>query len=216
MKKDCGAARPVTDHDDIDTNKSGNEHFSAVLQANLKRRAVLKGGMLSAATALFGAAGLAACGSSDDDPVPAPAPAPAPPTPPAPPAEKLLGFTAVAKSLADGVSVPAGYTAKVVYALGDPLNAATPAYKNDGTDEGFENRSGDHHDGMELFGLTASGVPSATANDRVLLAINHEATTDQTLSSFFVHPTGGTRTCDNCGLRHLRRPRLMTVCGRRT
>jgi secreted PhoX family phosphatase len=68
--------------------------------------------------------------------------------------EKLLGFTPVAKSLADTVAVPAGYTASVVYALGDPLTSGTAAYKNDGTDTDYDKRAGDHHDGMEWFGLS--------------------------------------------------------------
>ena len=41
---------------------------------------------------------------------------------PVAPAATLLGFTAVPKSLADTVVVPAGYTASVLYALGDPLD----------------------------------------------------------------------------------------------
>lgn len=36
------------------------------------------------------------------------------------PREKLLGFREVSKSLADTVVVPQGYTASVLYALGDP------------------------------------------------------------------------------------------------
>ncbi|WP_422624248.1 hypothetical protein [Rhodoferax sp.] len=36
--------------------------------------------------------------------------------------------------------VPAGYTASVLYALGDPLTGTTPAYKNDGSDTDHENR----------------------------------------------------------------------------
>lgn len=47
---------------------------------------------------------------------------------------------------------------------------------------------------MEFFGLAANGTVLATSNDRGLLAVNHEATTDETLSSFFLHPTGGTTT----------------------
>jgi secreted PhoX family phosphatase len=58
----------------------------------------------------------------------------------------------------------------------------------------MENRAGDHHDGMEFFPLTSAGGVSAMATDRGLLAINHEATTDETLSSFFLHADGGTPT----------------------
>jgi secreted PhoX family phosphatase len=110
------------------------------------------------------------------------------------PTEKLLAFNAVPKNLLDTVTVPAGYTASAIYALGDPLNSATPAYKNDGTDDGYEGRAGDHHDGMEWFGLGSDNKPSMTSVDRGLLAVNHEATTDEKLSSFFLHANGGTST----------------------
>ena len=96
----------LIDHDDVDTNVSNNEHFNTVLAARLSRRSLLRGGFATAATAVLGAAGLAGCGGSDD-PVTAPAPTPVPAPNPAPP-EKLLGFGAVGKSLADVVSVPAG------------------------------------------------------------------------------------------------------------
>ncbi|MEH6437040.1 PhoX family protein [Massilia sp. DD77] len=191
MNKPLDIARIPVDHDDIDTNVSSNEHFSTVLQARLSRRSLLRGSAASAATAFLGAMGLSACGGSSSDTVTAPAP-PTGVTPPPVPAEKLLGFTAVAKSLADTVVVPAGYTASVLYALGDPLTAATPAFKNDGTDGDMENRAGDHHDGMEFFPLSATGAASASANDRGLLAMNHEATTDQNFASFFLHANGGT------------------------
>jgi hypothetical protein len=137
---------------------------------------------------MLGALGLSGCGGSSDD-------TPAAVTPPAaatPPAEKLLAFTAVSKSLADTVVVPAGYTASVLYAMGDPLTASTPAFKNDGTDTDHENRAGDQHDGMEFFPLSSTGTASTSANDRGLLAMNHEATIDEKLSAFFLHPNGGT------------------------
>jgi secreted PhoX family phosphatase len=175
-------------HDDDNCNTSANEHFDTVLAARLSRRSLLRGGMASAAGVMLGAVGLSGCGSSD--------PAPAPPVvvPPVVPTEKLLAFGAVSKSLADVVSVPAGYTASVLYALGDPLTAAAGAYQNDGSDADFESRSGDHHDGMEFYGLSATGTPSATSAVRGLLAINHEATTDERLSSHFLHANGGTST----------------------
>lgn len=192
MNKPTDLARIPVDHDDIDTNVSSNEHFSTVLEARLSRRSLLRGGAATAASALLGAIGLSGCGGSDSDTTTLPT-TPAPPvgtTPP--PADKLLGFSAVSKSLADTVVVPAGYTASVLYALGDPLTANTAAFKNDGTDGDFEHRAGDHHDGMELFPLSATGTASTSANDRALLAMNHEATTDEKLSSFFLHPNGGT------------------------
>jgi len=192
VNKPTDLARIPVDHDDIDTNVSSNEHFSTVLEARLSRRSLLRGGAATAASALLGAIGLSGCGGSDNDIATAPTP-PTGSTPP-PATEKLLGFGAVSKSLADTVVVPAGYTASVLYALGDPLTANTAAYKNDGSDADFENRAGDHHDGMEFFPLSGTGTASTSVNDRGLLAMNHEATTDEKLSSFFVHANGGTMT----------------------
>ena len=139
----------LIDFNDENSNTSPNPTFDSVLQARLSRRGLLRGSVGTVGTSLLGGLALAGCGGGDDD-TPAVTPAPVP-------TETLLGFAAVAKSMSDVVTVPAGYTASVLYALGDPLTAATPAYKNDGTDTGFENRAGDHHDGMEWFGLDAHG-----------------------------------------------------------
>jgi secreted PhoX family phosphatase len=177
------------DQDDIGYNDTPNEHFEQVLAARISRRSLLRGGAASAATVVLGSLGLTACGSNDNnDPVTSPTP------PVTTPTEKLLGFSAVSKSLADSVTVPAGYTATVLYALGDPLTATATAFKNDGSDADFENRAGDHHDGMEFFGLSSDGKASGTATERGLLAINHEATTNEKLASFFIHANGGTNT----------------------
>ena len=194
MNQPTDLARLSADHDDIDLNNSSNEHFSTVMNARLSRRNMLRGGAATAATALLSTFGLTACGGSDDDPVTPPTTPPVGTTPPPAPVEKLLSFTAVGKSLADTVVVPAGYTASVLYALGDPLAAGTAAYKNDGTDTDFENRAGDHHDGMEFFSLSADGAVSTTGVERGLLAMNHEATTNEGLPSFFVHANGGTNS----------------------
>lgn len=149
-----------------------------MLGARLSRRGLLRGSVGTVGTAVLGGLGVTACGGSDD-----------------PVAEaKVLGFGAVAKSLADTVVVPAGYTASVLFALGDPMAAGVAAYKNDGTDGDFDKRAGDHHDGMEWFGLGADGKRNDSATERGLLAINHEATTDEKLSSFFLHANGGTST----------------------
>ncbi|MGV3727623.1 PhoX family protein [Hydrogenophaga sp.] len=157
---------------DEDSNTSLNPAFEGVLKARLSRRGLLRGG-----AALGGAAALGGCASVG----------------PAAPVGSL-GFTPVAKTTADRVTVPQGYTARVIYALGDPLSASTPAFKNDGTDTDFGSRAGDHHDGIEWFGLDAAGKPSDRFASRGLLAMNHEATTDEKLSSFFLHANGGTST----------------------
>ena len=101
--------------DDEDSNTSNNPSFQSVLDARLSRRNILRGSLGTALTAALGGASLTACGGGDDSsPAPAPGPAPAP-------AETLLGFAAVAKSLADTTVVPTGYTATVVFATGDPM-----------------------------------------------------------------------------------------------
>ena len=100
-----------------------------------------------------------------------------------------LGFTAVAKSLADVVAVPTGYSVTVLYRLGDPIGSGVGAYANDGTDATFSKRAGDHHDGMSYFGLSASGTPDANGNTRGLLVLNHE-----NITQAYLHPNGPTTT----------------------
>ncbi len=98
-----------------------------------------------------------------------------------------LGFTAVPKSLADMVTVPAGYTATVLYRLGDPIASGVAAYANNGTDTNFARRAGDHHDGMSYFGLSAAGAPDVNGNTRGLLVLNHE-----NITQAYLHPNGPT------------------------
>lgn len=182
MNDRVNVPQTAVDFNDEDSNTTNNPTFESVLTARLSRRGLLRGGVGSMGTALLGGLAVAGCGGNDDDETP---------TTPTP---KLLGFTAVAKSLADSVSVPAGYKVSVLYALGDPVVPGTSAFKNDGTDADFDRRGGDHHDGMEWFGLGADGKRNDSAIERGLLAINHEATTDEKLSSFFIHANGGTST----------------------
>lgn len=174
--------RPGAIFNDEDSNRSNNPAFDSVLEARLSRRSLLRGG---AGAAVAGGAVLSGCATtSTGDPT-------GPVT--------QLGFKPVMRSLADTVTVPPGYTAQVLYAGGDPLTASTPAFKNDGTDGEWGNRAGDHHDGIEWYGLDAQGKPSDTFTSRGLLAMNHEATTDEKLSSFFIHANGGTSTLPRPG-----------------
>jgi uncharacterized protein len=185
-----GQSRPAhADVDDEDLNTSTNASFADVLDARLSRRSMLRGGVGTAASALLGGVTLAGLGATS--------------TPAAAgtaygsykndKAITTLKFTPVAKSVADVVSVPVGYTASVVVALGDPLDERTPAFRNDGTDTDFDRRSGDHHDGMEFFGLSGDGRRvDPKGSVRGLLAINHEATSNRDVRSYYLHPTGGT------------------------
>ncbi len=88
----------------------------------------------------------------------------------------------------DGVSVPEGYQVNILYKLGDPINALTPAYLNNGTEafNSFEYRSGDHHDGMYFFGMGANGKWNESVSDKGILCINHEA-----ITPLFLHANGG-------------------------
>jgi uncharacterized protein len=99
----------------------------------------------------------------------------------------VLGFTAVPKAQTDVVTVPAGYTATVIYRTGDPVSAGVAAYANNGTDDNFAARAGDHHDGMYYFGLNAAGSPDLTSNTRAVMCINHE-----NINQAYLHPTGAT------------------------
>jgi hypothetical protein len=98
--------------DDTDLNPSGNPSFEHVLDARLSRRSLLRGGVGTAATALLGGWGVAACGG--DDAVTAST------------TIERLSFATVPKGLADAVVIPTGYSASVLYALGDPLDATAP------------------------------------------------------------------------------------------
>lgn len=174
----------IADADEIGYNDTVNPHFSDILDQRVSRRNMLRGGAATTATAILGTLSLSACGGGSDFTAPVATPSVA--------AASLLAFTAVPKSLLDEVIVPAGYTASVLYALGDPLNSNVAAYRNDGTDSNYDSRAGDHHDGMDFFGLTSDGRPSASAFERGLLAMNHEATTNNGLPSHFLHADGGT------------------------
>ena len=167
MNHDANSAvTDLMDPDDRDNNTSGNLHMNDVLALRMHRRYVLKGGVGAMTMAGLGTLGLSACGGGGSD-------APAVAVQPQPLPTAVLGFTAVAKATTDRVTVPAGYTATVIYATGDTLDVGAD-YKNDGTEDNFARRAGDHHDGMHFFGLSASGTPSATTNDRALLVMNHE------------------------------------------
>ncbi|MGE3768573.1 MAG: PhoX family phosphatase [Kofleriaceae bacterium] len=185
--------------DEIITNVSSNPHFQDVLaqRRDPSRRGVLAGGLGMGALGLFGnglSALLGGCGDNienqpDLDAAPNPDAMPDSMVDPAPTRPSALGFTAVPKSLADTVTVPAGYTAVVLYALGDPINNTLAAYKNDGTDAAasFAMRAGDHHDGMHYFGLGANGAHEPGNSTRALLVMNHEA-----ITPLFLHPNGPT------------------------
>ena len=193
MSKNPVVPASMIDPDDLENNTSGNPSLHDVLAARMHRRYVLKGGVSAMTMAGLGTLGLSACGGGSDD---TPAPVAAAPVQPA---GVVLGFQAVNKAKLDRVTVPAGYTATVIYATGDPIDSTVPDYLNNGTQDNFARRSGDHHDGMHFFGLSATGTPSTTTNDRALLVMNHENISGTVQ---FMHATGQT----NLPLDSLGRP----------
>jgi hypothetical protein len=169
--------------DDGTTNESANAHITDLIEerlANPGRRKLIASGAGLAAVSFVGLSG---CNSSDDNA--------GVPSIPAPPPTKVgsLGFTPVAKSLADQVTVPPGYNVTVLYRLGDPIAANVADYRNDGSETGasFAQRAGDHHDAMHFFGMNSAGVYSPGTADRALLCLNHEA-----LTPAFLHVNGPT------------------------
>jgi uncharacterized protein len=164
-------------NDDISYNNSNNPHFQDVLKEALKnpsRRNILRGGLGLAS--MMALPMLPGCGGGT------------PSLPDLPPSD-LLKFTAVTKSILDQVTVPAGYSVKVLHATGDRLTSSVSAYSNQGSEtDDWSMRVGDHHDGMDIFYIGSNGRYSATATNRAVLAVNHESSAD----SHLLHPKGQT------------------------
>lgn len=182
-------------HPTEESNASNNPCMGNVIEARLSRRDLLRGSATAVTVSALAGLGLSACGGSGgggNDAVAETLPLPAGPTlnPTA------LGFDAIDKSLVDRVTVPVGYQAEVLYALGDPIFTGVSEYKNDGTDVDFDKRAGDHHDGMEYFGLGDDAKHDPERSDRGIICINHENLTD-----VFLHQNGSTKAADNGGNR---------------
>ena len=177
---------PYHEEQELDNNTSDNVHFRDILEQAITRRSLITK-TASGAVALTLASTLTACGSdsdSDSDSVT---------TTPATDPTKLptkLSFTPVAKNLNDIVTVPEGYEAKVIYALGDSINQYYGAWDDSNVPSGpsFQFRSGDCHDGMSYFGLnTTTGRYDDSKSDHGLLVLNHEY-----INQTFLHQTGPT------------------------
>jgi secreted PhoX family phosphatase len=148
-------------------NPSGNPSIRDVIDAFTGRRTFLKGTL--AAGVLTGLAGF-----SRDALAYTPSPSPG---------GGGITFTGIGPNLAanftDGITVPPGYTAKVLVGWGDAIgrpgamanthwDAATPM-----TESVQLSTFGSHNDGMHLFPFPATGA-GGVSNDRGLLCVNHE------------------------------------------
>ncbi|MFO6421191.1 PhoX family protein [Hylemonella sp. W303a] len=162
---------PAIDPDEVGYNPCAQAPLETLIATRMSRRGLLRAGTAGAAL-LSGIGGLARAAAPASEG-----------------AGLTLNFNPVAKHLADTVALPAGYSATVLYRLGDPIAAGVPAYKNDGTDDpaSYDRRAGDHHDGMTWFGMDAQGRWASRATDRGLLVMNHEAITPA-----FLHAAGQT------------------------
>lgn len=139
--------------------------FESVLQQRMQRRELLKGAAgIGAAGTVIGSLGVTGCTDGGRP-------------------STALGFAAIPPSLEDYVTLPEGYAAHVVYALGDPLTADGAEYSNTGAETDFNERAGDHHDGMSYFPLPFDSENSSNG----LLVLNHENITQQ-----YLHPNGPT------------------------
>ncbi len=160
------------------SNFSHNPSFAAILsERQRQRRQLLKGGLSLSLAAFLGGA-LVACGR---EPEQSAANQKAPERQPQANAS-LLGFSAIATSRADQISLPPGYSARAFVPWGTPINGLEPAFKADASSTGAEQEQqvGSHHDGMHFF-------PIDDRSEEGLLVINHEYV-DPTL----LHPQGPT------------------------
>ena len=180
----------IIDPDDRDDNNpSTAPHLKDLVSERIRRRDVIKGGVGAMAMAGFSSVALTAAQDAQAESRSARVPGTAP----------ALDFNPVARSIADDVRVADGYTATVIYATGDRLSPNIPEYAGDGSEERYDLRSGDHHDGMNYFGLNPlADVPDRTSSTRGLLAINHENISG---TAQFLHPLGETNLAATAGPR---------------
>ena len=159
------------DHDDDITNFSGNRPFEDVLDANLRRRRVLQGGLVTAAAFIAGG------GSSAAALAPAGEAGTAAATGAVSPSLQGGGinFTGIAASTADTIRVPAGYSWEAVLKWGEPIRSGGPAWRSDASNSAVEQleQIGTGHDGMHLFPL-----PEEDGKQAGLMCINHEYAID--------------------------------------
>ena len=164
------------DPDDFENNPIAGVSIRDLIAQGSHRRQVLKG-MGAFAASMFGGTSLLGCGSSDVSAAGSigPVPVVGPYSPATVKKIESLAFAVVSKNTRDAITVPPGYTATVLYATGDPIDSAVPDYLNNGTNDNFARRIGDHGDAFHYFGMNAAGNGRDNkSNDRALLAMNHE------------------------------------------
>lgn len=178
---------PYHEDQELDNNTSDNIHFRDILEQHVSRRSLITKAA-SGAVALTLASTLTGCNDSNDDS--GSNNGGIPPVDPNKKPQKLT-FTAVAKNHNDIVTVPEGYEANVIYALGDSINPTFGDWDDNNIPSGpsFQFRSGDCHDGMHFFGLnTSKNNFDESVSAEGLLVMNHEY-----INQTFLHPKGPTK-----------------------
>lgn len=158
------------------SNTSANPSFGEVLEQRMVRRSFLKGSLAAAVSGIMGV-GLTGCNSSDT----------AEPLPPVSviPAPAFLGFAAIAANRVDGITVPAGYSAKPFLAWGTPITGTYPNFLADASNTAAEQamQMGMNHDGMHFFPIDVRSGGNSSSEG--LLVMNHEYVEPNVL-----HPQG--------------------------
>lgn len=152
-----------------ESNKSSNPTFQSILDHNIKRRTVLKGGVGAGLVGAFGVP-LAGCKTN------------------------LLGFAAVPVTDADTITLPEGYTAKPFLPWGTPICGSYPAYIDGGlnTGEDQEQQMGMHHDGMHFFPIDCKRGGESSSHG--VLCVNHEYIDQGPMHANGPTSVGGIRT----------------------
>lgn len=170
-------------NDDYDSNNSGNAEFTDIFNKNITRRDLIKK-TAGGAAAITLAASLTGCGDDNNSTNEI-----TPVNPDKNQTPTVLKFKTVDKNIRDQFTVPEGYEARVLFALGDPISEGLGEWNENQIPSGasFIRRSGECHDGMTYFGMSNSRY-DANQSATGLLVMNHEYVDDKTV----LHPTVNT------------------------
>lgn len=185
-------------NDDYDSNNSGNAEFVDIFNKNITRRDLITK-TAGGAAAITLAASLTGCGDDNDSPN-----TPPPTTPDHNKTPASLKFKTVDKNIRDQFTVPEGYEARVLYALGDPISEGLSEWNESQIPTGasFLRRSGECHDGMTYFGMTNSRF-DANQSATGLLVMNHEYVDDKTVLHPVINTIGDAVRSEDEALREI-------------
>ncbi|MBP6900072.1 MAG: PhoX family phosphatase [Burkholderiaceae bacterium] len=170
---------------DQSLNRSGNESIlDVVARIDLSRRRFVRGG--ASATALTAIGGLSLGGlvqTVEAAPVPAGLGFPGIGFDSVPANTRALNVSlgGSATAVVDRITVPAGYTANLLVAWGDPIMPGGPAFVGDASQDAAAQarQYGMHTDGMHFFPLQGTG--GGPLSDRGILCANNEYTHEELL-----------------------------------